>query len=148
MSRQAGNEVAAPRAPSKLAGTIRVPPSKSLTQRALVVAAMAGAGARVADPLDAEDPRLLAAALGATGHALEWRGDEVVVGERRPTGGGLIHMGNNGTGARFMLAQLAATPGRWVLDGTRRLRERPFAPLVDALGALGADIAAAGGPAA
>jgi 3-phosphoshikimate 1-carboxyvinyltransferase len=143
--------MAVPFAPRGIAGSIAVPPSKSITQRALVAAATAGAGARVLRPLDAEDPRLLAAALGAAGAALVWEGDEVRCehGLAAAAAGRAaeIRMGNNGTGARFMLAQLAATPGTWVLDGVPRLRERPIAPLVDALRSLGAEIAPAAGSA-
>jgi 3-phosphoshikimate 1-carboxyvinyltransferase len=143
--------LAVPFAPRGLAGSVAAPPSKSVTQRALVAAAAAGAGARVLRPLDAEDPRLLAAALGAAGARFVWEGEEVRCERGLPTdaagGAAEIRMGNNGTGARFMLAQLAATPGTWVLDGVARLRERPIAPLAEALRSLGAEIAPAAGAA-
>jgi len=130
-----------PFAPRGLAGRIAVPASKSITQRALVAAALAGPGARVLRPLDAEDPRLLARALESAGHRLAWGPDGIAVTGFAAPPGAAVHLGNNGTGARFMLAQLAATPGEWVLDGVPRLRERPIAALVRALRALGADIA-------
>ncbi len=136
-----------PFAPRGLAGSIAVPPSKSITQRALVAAALAGDGAVVRRPLDAEDPRLLWQALVASGFRLAWAGDEVRASGWVARRAGEVRMGNNGTGARFMLAQLAAIPGEWLLDGTERLRERPIAPLAQALQRLGADVAAAsGGP--
>jgi 3-phosphoshikimate 1-carboxyvinyltransferase len=129
-------------------GQIRVPPSKSLTQRALVAAALAGEGSVVCRPLDAEDPRLLAAALEAAGFGVRWTGETVTVSRRETARRTELDLGNNGTGVRFLLAQLAARPGRWVLDGTPRLRERPVAGLVRALQELGADIrgASAGDP--
>jgi 3-phosphoshikimate 1-carboxyvinyltransferase len=136
---------AVPFAPHGLAGTIAVPPSKSITQRALVAAALAGEGACVRRPLDAEDPRLLFRALQAAGHRLTWAGGEVRSGGWKATAGGEIGMGNNGTGVRFMLAQLAATRGEWTLDGVARLRQRPIAPLAGALRRLGAEIAPVGG---
>ncbi|HLX10846.1 MAG TPA: 3-phosphoshikimate 1-carboxyvinyltransferase, partial [Thermoanaerobaculia bacterium] len=51
-----------------------------------------------------------------------------------------IHCGNAGTMLRFLIASLAALPGRWRLDGVARLRERPVGPLVEALRGLGAEI--------
>lgn len=135
-----------PFAPRGLGGRITVPPSKSITQRALVAAALAGDGACVRRPLDAEDPRLLYRALRAAGYRLTWEGDEVRAAGWAPGRGGGVHMGNNGTGVRFMLAQLAATAGEWTLDGIARLRERPIAPLAQALQDLGADVSARGAP--
>jgi 3-phosphoshikimate 1-carboxyvinyltransferase len=117
-----------------------VPPSKSLTQRALVAAALAGPGAAVRSPLDAEDPRLLFAALRQAGFRLEWEAGTIVARGRDRVEEGTFDLGNNGTGARFLLAQLAALPGRWVLDGSERLRMRPLAPLAAALTQLGARI--------
>jgi 3-phosphoshikimate 1-carboxyvinyltransferase len=129
-----------PFAPRGLAGRVAIPASKSITQRALVAAALAGAGARVVRPLDAEDPRLLARALGSAGFRLTWGAGVVASDGFEPCAGAEILLGNNGTGVRFMLAQLAATPGAWRLDGVPRLRERPMAALASALRSLGAAI--------
>ena len=129
-----------PDAPLGIAGRIAVPSSKSLTQRALVAAARAGVGASVEAPLDAEDSRLLHAALQAAGFALGWDGDTIVAGGHGPVPGAELKLGNNGTGVRLLLAQLAGLPGRFLLDGSPRLRERPVAPLVRALRRLGASI--------
>ena len=142
---QPGEEiVAVPPAPGGVSGSIRVPPSKSLTQRALLAAALAGGGSTVQHALDAEDPRLLFAGLRALGFRLEWSGDTVTASGRDPVSEAALDLGNNGTGARFLLAQLAALPGTWTLDGTPRLRERPMADLVAALRGLGAEIEAGG----
>lgn len=127
-----------------LAAVVRVPTSKSLTNRALVAAAVAGGG-RVEGPLDCEDTRLLARALEKAGWPVVW-GDAVEVGPRRvPSGIVTVNLGNSGTGARLLLALLAAVPGRFVVDGTPRLRERPMAPLLEALGRLGAAVEATAG---
>lgn len=134
------NETVAPHAPGGVNGTILVPPSKSLTQRALVAAAMAGPPARVLAPLDSEDTRLLFEGMRAGGYSLRWEDGEITAGGRGPVAGATVFMGNNGTGLRFLLAQLAATPGDWVLDGVPRLRQRPVAALVAALRTLGAEI--------
>ncbi|MBZ5588301.1 MAG: 3-phosphoshikimate 1-carboxyvinyltransferase [Acidobacteriia bacterium] len=142
------NVLAAPYSPHGVSGRVRVPPSKSLTQRALVAAALAGEGSVVRGPLDAEDPRLLAAALRGAGFRLDWDADTVTAHGREPVSAGDFYLGNNGTGARFLLAQLAALPGEWTLDGSERLRQRPVSALVKALRRLGATIEAHGGAAA
>lgn len=136
-----GDEVRVLRhAPAGIAGRIKVPSSKSLTQRALVAAARAGAGARVGRPLDAEDPRLLFRALVAAGFELTWEHDEVVASGQHPVATAELELGNNGTGLRLLLAQLAALPGRFRVDGSLRLRERPLKPLIGALQRLGASV--------
>ena len=137
--------LAVPHAPHGVSGSVRVPPSKSLTQRALVAAALAGEGSVVRRPLDAEDPRLLAAALQGAGFRLDWDADTVTARGRESVSGGLFHLGNNGTGVRFLLAQLAALPGEWTVDGSDRLRRRPISPLVEALRQLGARVEPRGG---
>jgi 3-phosphoshikimate 1-carboxyvinyltransferase len=141
-SGQAGRDgtVGAPLAPRGVLGRISVPASKSLTQRALLAAALAGEGSVVRGPLDAEDPRLLAAALGRLGFRLEWRDDAIAAHGRDAVAAAELDLGNNGTGARLLLAQLAALPGEWRLDGSPRLRERPISGLLAALRSLGAGI--------
>jgi 3-phosphoshikimate 1-carboxyvinyltransferase len=141
----ADDAVEARHAPGGVAGSIRVPASKSLTQRALVAAALAGRGSTVRDPLDAEDPRLLFDALRKAGFRLVWGADAITAQGRDPIEGATLDLGNNGTGVRFLLAQLAALPGSWVVDGSERLRQRPIAPLVGALRQLGARIEPAEG---
>ncbi|MFI5165072.1 MAG: 3-phosphoshikimate 1-carboxyvinyltransferase [Thermoanaerobaculales bacterium] len=135
--------VAVPSAPGGVHGRIRVPPSKSLTQRAILAAALAGPGSEVHNPLEAEDPRLLVAALQAVGFRLEWGSGRINASGREAAARARLFLGNNATGARFTLGLLTALPGEWLLDGTARLRERPMAPLVDALRQLGAEIAPA-----
>jgi 3-phosphoshikimate 1-carboxyvinyltransferase len=138
---QPGRDVVAVRhAPSGVGGSVCVPASKSLTQRALVAAALAGVGSEVRRPLDAEDPRLLFEGLRHAGFRLSWQGHTVAALGRQAVGGAVVFMGNNGTGVRFLLAQLAGIPGTWLLDGSERLRQRPIAPLVEALRSLGAKV--------
>ena len=132
--------VEARHAPRGMSGSIRVPASKSLSQRAMVAAALAGPGSVLRHPLDAEDPRLLFDALRQAGFHLTWEGDAITAQRREPVKGATLRLGNNGTGLRFLLAQLAALPGTWVVDGSERLRQRPVAPLVGALRRLGASI--------
>jgi 3-phosphoshikimate 1-carboxyvinyltransferase len=90
--------------------------------------------------LDCEDTRLLAEALRDSGWAVDW-GQDITIGPRRAGDGAVtVDLGNSGTGSRFALALLAAVPGRFVVDGTPRLRERPMLPLLEALQDLGARV--------
>ncbi|HXO39926.1 MAG TPA: 3-phosphoshikimate 1-carboxyvinyltransferase, partial [Thermoanaerobaculia bacterium] len=132
-------------------GRVRVPPSKSITHRYLNLALLARRPLIVERPLLAEDTRLFLAALARCGWTVEERPEEIGLA---PPGGGAsepqppaeIFCGNAGTMLRFLIAALAAVPGRWLLDGVARLRERPVGPLVEALRRLGAEVRYLGGP--
>ncbi len=122
-----------------LGGDVDVPASKSLTNRALIACAAAGGG-RIVRPLDCDDTRILASALAGAGWNIAW-GEDIVVGSRVIPGERIeLNLGDSGTGARLVLGLLAACPGRSIVDGSARLRERPFEPLFRALEALGADL--------
>ena len=124
---------------SDLRATVDVPPSKSLTNRALVAAAAAGGGT-VVSPLDCGDTRILAAALAEAGWRVEWH-EDIEVGERTlPPGQVRLDLGDSGTGARLILGLLAASPGRCTIDGSPRLRERPLRQLLHPLQDLGAEL--------
>ncbi len=122
-------------------GAIRPPGSKSLTNRALVAAALARPGSsRIHDPLDADDTVAMRRGLRSLGVLIDDNDDPwLVLG----TGGALevpvsaIDVGASGTTARFLTAVAALAPGPVELDGTPRMRERPMSPLIDALTALG-----------
>lgn len=123
---------------SGIHAAVRVPTSKSLTNRALIATAAADGG-RILRPLDCEDTRLLASAIEQAGWPVAW-GADIVIGARRVTESTKVDLGNSGTGSRLILALLACVPGRFRVDGTSRLRERPMAPLIDALRELGSTI--------
>jgi 3-phosphoshikimate 1-carboxyvinyltransferase len=122
-----------------LRGPVELPTSKSVTNRALVASAVAGGGTIVA-PLDCDDTRVLATALEDAGWAVEW-GTDIVVGKRSIPGRRVrLDLADSGTGSRLILALLAASPGKAILNGSERLRERPMRPLLDALTRLGATL--------
>lgn len=132
-----------PLRPGRLAGRIRVPGSKSVTNRALVAAALAPGDSVLLDPLDADDTRVLSDALAALGaRVARAPGAWTVGGPLAPPAEReiAIDVGPAGTPARFLLALLSALPGRFLLDGSARMRERPMGPLVEALLSLGARI--------
>ena len=121
-------------------GSVRVPPSKSVTQRYLNLALLAGEAVELVRPLYAEDTRFFLAALTELGWAVGERPMSVglMPGARPQTA--RLWCGHGGTMLRFLTAALSTIPGEWVLDGTARLRQRPMAPLVEALRRLGAGI--------
>ncbi len=129
----------------RLEGTIRVPGSKSVTNRALLAAACADGESTLINPLDSSDTRALAVALQQLGAAVFFEGERWrVVGPIRrsdPANASLeLNVGDAGTPARFLAALLPALAGRFVLDGSPRMRERPMGPLLSALRSLGARI--------
>src|SRR5262245_50322209 len=124
--------------------TIRPPGSKSITNRAMICAALADGASQLRGVLDSEDTQVMIAALRQLGLRVER--DEssadtwTVVGAsgRFPNRSGEIFVANSGTTTRFLTAALAAVGGDYTLDGIPRMRERPIADLVDALRQLGA----------
>jgi 3-phosphoshikimate 1-carboxyvinyltransferase len=116
---------------------VDLPGSKSLTNRALIASAAAGGG-RIVAPSDCDDTRVLSTALAAAGWNVSWEHD-IEIGRRAVPGERIaLHLGDSGTGVRLVLGLLAASPGRSVVDGSARLRDRPLAPLLHTLFDLGA----------
>jgi 3-phosphoshikimate 1-carboxyvinyltransferase len=127
----------------RLDATVRIPGSKSYTQRAMVIAALAEGQSILRDPLLSEDTRILAAALTGLGAGIQSEDTRMAVygnnGElARPSRE--IHLGNNGTAMRLLTGIASLGEGPVVLTGDPRLRERPMKPLLEALTALGVDI--------
>ena len=123
-------------------GTIRPPGSKSLTNRALLVAALARGPSRLTGVLDSTDTQVMIDGLRRLGVSL--RADpaactvEIVGCEGRPPAVSAdLWLENSGTSIRFLTAAAALTRGRIRLDGNARMRERPIADLLEALGGLG-----------
>ncbi|HJR90860.1 MAG TPA: 3-phosphoshikimate 1-carboxyvinyltransferase [Acidimicrobiia bacterium] len=130
-------------------GTVRPPGSKSITNRALVAAALADPGAsRIHDPLLADDTVAMRNALRAFGVVIDDVDDPWLVlgtGGALDVPAGVVDAGASGTTARFVTAVAALAGGESVIDGTERMRHRPIGPLVDALGMLGVRATARGG---
>lgn len=132
------------RPPPPIACSIRPPGSKSITNRALLLAAVARGTSRLYGWLDADDTRHMRRCLDALGIAVHEQVDGALVvtgaagpiAPREPTP--QLFVGTAGTVARFLLAVLAASPGKARVDGTRRMRERPMQALVAALREQGA----------
>jgi len=129
---------------------LAVPGSKSLTNRALMLAAMASGRTELQWALRSDDTDALARALAALGATIEARGpgpggpvvaDEFSVdgvGGRFASGGDVsLHLGDGGTPTRFAMAVAAFAPRRVTIDGSARMRERPVADGVELLRQLG-----------
>ena len=130
----------APRATAPVDAVVSVPGSKSVTNRALVLAALADGGTRIRNPLRARDTSLMIGALRVLGVGVADDGDDWVVNPAALRGGSAIDVGLAGTVQRFVppLAALADGPVRF--DGDPRARHRPLAPLVLGLRQLGAEV--------
>lgn len=125
----------------RVAGTLRVPPSKSLTHRYFNLAFLTRSPLVVEDPLVAEDSHLFLEALRRSGFRVEVAAEAVtLVPGPLPAGEIELFCGNAGTMFRLLTAAAAVAPGTWRLDGTARLRERPVGPLLAGLRPLGAEI--------
>ncbi len=125
-----------------LNAAVRVPGSKSYTQRALVIASLSRGTSILQNPLISEDTEHLMAALRLFGAEILIPGDYIMVegtGGRIKNPGREIYLGNNGTAARFLIGVASLGSGDYRLSGTPRLAERPVAPLLNALRALGGD---------
>ncbi len=121
---------------------VRVPGSKSITNRALLLAALAQGSSTLRDALSADDTLAFAAGLRALGFAVDERasgGWHVRgAGGRIPVGRADVDCAEAGTAARFLLAACAAGEGRYRLDAAPQLRRRPLAQLLEALRGQGA----------
>jgi len=130
---------------SHLAGEVTIPGSKSISNRALLLAALAHGETRVLNLLDSDDTGYMRRALRQLGVRIEDSSEACLVsGCSGPVHSGeeTVHLdlGLAGTAIRPLAAALTLGTGRFVLDGIERMRERPIAPLVDGLRQLGADI--------
>ena len=129
-----------------LQASVRVPGSKSLTNRVLMIAALAEGATGLKNALFSDDSSYFAGALRQLGFNISLdpdRSEMNVIGQGGfiPRGEAELFIGNAGTAARFLTAFLTLGNGNYILDGDARMRERPIGDLVSALGQLGAKIA-------
>ncbi|MES2831143.1 MAG: 3-phosphoshikimate 1-carboxyvinyltransferase [Pseudomonadota bacterium] len=134
---------------SRAAGSVQLPGSKSISNRILLLAALADGDTDIADLLASDDTHVMLMALQKLGvlwtqHALEaGLGQDYTVhgvSGRFPMHQADLFMGNAGTAIRPLSAVLAVMGGDYTLHGVSRMHERPIGDLVDALNAIGARI--------
>jgi 3-phosphoshikimate 1-carboxyvinyltransferase len=130
-----------------LNASVRVPGSKSLTNRALLIAALANGTTHLTNALFSDDSRYFAQALQTLGfdlHLDEEKFEMTVtgLGGKIPSKKAKLFIGNAGTAARFLSAFLTLGNGEYILDGEPRMRERPIGDLIAALNQLGVELEA------
>nr|WP_245563548.1 3-phosphoshikimate 1-carboxyvinyltransferase [Longispora albida] len=137
----------APLATGPIHGAVRLPGSKSMTARALVLAATSLDTSTLRRPLRARDTELMATGLRALGAQVSTDDDELwTVRPRPPRGPAHIDVGLAGTVMRFLPPVAALAEGDITFDGDPRARQRPLKPLLDALRALGVKVTGDGLP--
>lgn len=133
------------------AGTVRLPGSKSISNRVLLLAALASGTTTIHDLLDSDDTRVMLDALRALGCGIDPAGSTLRItglgGQLKPNETLLpLFLGNAGTAMRPLTAALALLGGEFELSGVPRMHERPIGDLVDALTQLGCHIDYLGNP--
>ena len=131
------------KAARRAAGTVRLPGSKSISNRVLLLAALAAGRTTVRGLLDADDTRVMRDALERLGVRCERAGDALRIdgaGGAFPAKRAELFLGNAGTAFRPLAAALAFCAGEYRLTGVPRMHERPIGDLVEALNAIGARI--------
>ena len=133
---------ASPAAAGPVSAHVRLPASKSITNRALVLAALGDGPSRIANPLRARDTALAAGALRALGSEITQSRTDWVITPGQPVPGSAVSVdvGNAGTVMRFVPALAALTSAVVSFDGDERIRLRPIGPVLAALRQLGAQI--------
>jgi 3-phosphoshikimate 1-carboxyvinyltransferase len=133
------------------AGTVRLPGSKSISNRVLLLAALASGTTTIHDLLDSDDTRVMLDALRALGCGIQPAGNTLQItglgGQLKPNETLLpLFLGNAGTAMRPLTAALSLLGGEFELSGVPRMHERPIGDLVDALTQLGCQIDYLGNP--
>ena len=133
------------------AGTVRLPGSKSISNRVLLLAALASGTTTIHDLLDSDDTRVMLDALRALGCGVDPAGSALRItglgGQLKPSKALLpLFLGNAGTAMRPLTAALSLLGGEFELSGVPRMHERPIGDLVDALTQLGCRIDYLGNP--
>ena len=124
---------------------VPVPGSKSITNRLLLLAALARGTSRISGILHSDDTHVFAQALVDLGFRFTFNEDDSVCiiegsGGAIPAQNARVWCGSAGTASRFLAAAVSAGRGRYVLDATPQMRRRPMTPLIDALTSQGANI--------
>ena len=123
-----------------VSGEVALPGSKSITNRALVLGALARGKTTLDNYLRCEDTTVMIQSLLALGFPVSCRDDKLVIegqGGTIPAERAVLQTMNSGTTMRFLTAAAALGHGKYLLDGNPRMRERPLSPLLEALARLG-----------
>ena len=124
-------------------GTVRIPGSKSLSNRAILIASLAEGQSRLSGVLHSDDTRYMIAVCRLLGIDIKEEDDLLLItgcnGSIAPCELEL-YIGNAGTAARFLTAMLSLGSGTYMLNGNERMQQRPINDLIDALAQLGVEV--------
>lgn len=128
-----------------LRAAVRVPGSKSLTNRALAIAALGDGTTTLTNALESDDSHYFAESLQRLGFDIQISNLQSLIfvrglGGHIPSLRADLFVGNAGTAARFLTAFVVLGHGEYTIDGNERMRQRPIGDLVSALNALGAQV--------
>ena len=126
-----------------VSGTVRLPGSKSISNRVLLLAALCEGRTVVHDLLDSDDTRVMLEALRQLGCGVAQEDSRTIIeglGGKTPNRQAELFLGNAGTAMRPLTAALAVLGGDYSLSGIPRMHERPIGDLVDALRTLGCQL--------
>lgn len=128
-------------------GSIRPPGSKSITNRALICAALASGRSTLTGVLESDDTQVMLESLSRLGFDVQHDADACRVSIEGhagviPNPQAKLEIGNSGTSVRFLTAMLGLAGGDYFIDGVERMRERPIGPLVAALQQFGSNVEA------
>ena len=131
------------------AGTVAVPGSKSITNRALLLAALADGVSELTGVLESDDAAVMINALTQLGVEVKQSGESSLItgsaGAFPHRGDGEIFVGNAGTATRFLTAALGLAEGTWRLHGKERMHQRPIGDLLQALDQIGVSVVSEAG---
>lgn len=132
-------------------GSVNLPGSKSYTNRALPIAALARGESIIHGALDSDDTRYMVAALQTLGIEIDADWDNATIrvqgaDGRIRSGSADIYLGNSGTSVRFLAALVALGSGTYRLDGNEAMRTRPSGPLLAGLRSMGLNVIEEGTP--
>ncbi|MDD6102746.1 MAG: 3-phosphoshikimate 1-carboxyvinyltransferase [Clostridiales bacterium] len=125
---------------------VDVPGSKSITNRALLIAAFSNGKCQLNHCLRSDDTNYLISCLESLGFEISCEGENADIVNVTGLGGAVpcnnaeIYVGSAGTAARFLVAMLAFVRGEYVVNSSEQMKKRPMKPLIDALRSLGAEI--------
>ncbi|WP_420535558.1 3-phosphoshikimate 1-carboxyvinyltransferase [Alkalihalobacillus pseudalcaliphilus] len=126
---------------NKIIGSMTIPGSKSLTNRALILSALAKGESKLTGILKSDDSYWCIEALKKLGVAIDIQGEIAYVsGKGGVWESGELYIGAAGTIARFLPGVLVTTEGTWEVEASTSMSQRPIAPLVNALREVGADV--------
>lgn len=129
-----------PQSHRAIAGSVVIPGSKSLTNRELILSALANSSSTLIKPLRSRDSELMIAALQQLGIDISWQGENLLIKPEKLSGGVSVDCGLAGTVMRFVPPLAGLAEGEVHFDGDENARERPMQTTIESLSTLGVKV--------